>query len=280
MAPRHKNNEILLQIQCWIIRYASSLKLFLYNHSVSVWHFQSGKNCFCENDHGYRHYGNVSDSECNQPCLGDRNETCGGTDRMQIYSGQYKNSAQHMEITIHVEHYFFLKSLCHITPQKYHIWGSFQISYEKNHKQLEVNDVPPAGRLHYFHAYIVNKKSSTFQCLCQWNTKSWKVFMHISVCPHGHFKGTKPEMNCDNVCHCKELQCLYGSGFCPDGCKDGWTGTACEIRGVLLPKYTSMELPAAKNIATRWWWCSNMHVLAFKPNYVWCQIVEHMNGSL
>ncbi|ELU11699.1 hypothetical protein CAPTEDRAFT_211817, partial [Capitella teleta] len=57
----------------------------------------------------------------------------------------------------------------------------------------------------------------------------------VAVCPTGKYKGVgdpviNDEPNCENECHCTELQCVYINGTCIDGCGIGWKGDVCNER--------------------------------------------------
>ena len=44
---------------------------------------QNGDECYCGNSYGF--YGNISDSDCSEPCAGDGSQNCGGTLKNSIY---------------------------------------------------------------------------------------------------------------------------------------------------------------------------------------------------
>lgn len=44
---------------------------------------QQGNSCYCLNQHGINYM--ERDSECNTPCSGDQQQTCGGVDRWMFY---------------------------------------------------------------------------------------------------------------------------------------------------------------------------------------------------
>lgn len=137
-----------------------------------------------------------------------------------------------------------------------------------------------------------NTISNSCQCILG------EIFL---VCPKGHYSITGSSNDCEGICNCKEKQCNFLNGTCPDGCKKGWMGPQCQYRGdsycpiyVLCPTVmcscrSHMHLYSFVAIVNRlpnrqrrmsaqmhrkpifWlvqmqWW---IHYISIRSNYVW-----------